>query len=93
MSAQLERLRLLLQPLCRQGLCLAFSGGVDSTVVLAAAVSIPTEKPVQAVLFATQLLPPAEEKEAEKLCREMGIVKKGPKRQSDEAFCRCQHDA
>ena len=74
MSAQLERLRLLLQPLCRQGLCLAFSGGVDSTVVLAAAVSIPTEKPVQAVLFATQLHPPAEEKEAEKLCREMGTT-------------------
>lgn len=40
MSREWDSLREALRPLCEKGLCLAFSGGVDSAVVLAAAVSL-----------------------------------------------------
>lgn len=71
MSREWDSLREALRPLCEKGLCLAFSGGVDSAVVLAAAVSLHPAKPVEAVLFATQLHPPAEESEAKRLCNEL----------------------
>ncbi|MGB5822771.1 MAG: ATP-dependent sacrificial sulfur transferase LarE [Proteocatella sp.] len=52
------------------GLCVAFSGGVDSTLLLKIAVD--TGKKVHAVMFNTQLHPCSEEAEARKIASEIG---------------------
>ena len=45
MTAELTRLQALLRPLCREGIALAFSGGVDSTLLLAVLAQLRKEAP------------------------------------------------
>lgn len=70
MRRKLEE-HLLSYPGVQNGLCLAFSGGVDSAVVLRAACS--AGLPVQAVYFSTMLHPAGEREEAGELCRRLGV--------------------
>lgn len=70
MWKELEK-QLLSYPDVQNGLCLAFSGGVDSAVVLRAAHS--AGLPVQAAYFSTVLHPAGEREEAERLCQELGV--------------------
>ena len=74
MEKKSENLKKLLIPLVKDGLCIAFSGGVDSTLLLKMAMECKEKHGgrVQAVLFATQLHPAKDEKEAAIICEEMG---------------------
>lgn len=56
----------------QQGFCVAFSGGVDSAVLLRAACE--TGRPVWAVYFKTALHPAREQQEARALAEEMGAA-------------------
>lgn len=69
-----ERLKARLQsyPGSEAGLCIAFSGGVDSAVVLRAACE--TGRPVWAVYFQTALHPARERGEAKALAEGMGAA-------------------
>lgn len=64
-----------LEPLLRQGLGVAFSGGVDSAALLkeSALVLKQSGGALHAVLFATQLHPAADEAEARRLAGEIGV--------------------
>ena len=64
--------RLCSYPGAGQGLCIAFSGGVDSAVVLAAACG--TGLPVWAVYFETALHPAREREEAGALAKALGAA-------------------
>ena len=75
MEEKEKKLLQLLTPMVQKGLCVAFSGGVDSAVLLKLA-TVCAEKnggEVQAVTFATQLHPPADEKEAKRVAEEFGV--------------------
>lgn len=61
-----------------EGICMAFSGGVDSSVLLAAACraarAAGSGKPILAVTFATRLHPQGDTAEAEALARSLGAM-------------------
>ena len=65
-------------PHVNEGICMAFSGGVDSSVLLAAACraagAAGSDKPVLAVTFATRLHPQGDTAEAEALARSLGAL-------------------
>ena len=67
-------------PHVHEGICMAFSGGVDSSVLLAAACKAVSEsncnKPVLAVTFATRLHPHSDTAEAAKLAKTLGAIHK-----------------
>lgn len=75
-QAQYERLRDRLRSLVSQGLCIAFSGGVDSSLLLKAACNISKEKgeKVYAVTFLTKLHPHGEMEEARQTALEFGAI-------------------
>lgn len=66
----LKNIQEFIDNIADDGLCVAFSGGVDSTLLLKIAVD--TGKKVHAVMFKTQLHPCNEEEEARKLAAEIG---------------------
>lgn len=74
MNEKTEKFRENLNKLVKGGLCVAFSGGVDSTVLLQFAKEAADAggEPLWAVLFSTRLHPPADRVEAEKLAQEIG---------------------
>lgn len=67
-------------PHVHEGICMAFSGGVDSSVLLAAACKAVKEtgsdKAVLAVTFATRLHPHGDTAEAAELARSLGAIHK-----------------
>ena len=67
-------------PHVQEGICMAFSGGVDSSVLLAAACKAVKEagsdRPVLAVTFATRLHPHGDTQEASELARTLGAIHK-----------------
>ena len=67
-------------PHVHEGICMAFSGGVDSSVLLAAACKAVIEsginKPVLAVTFATRLHPHGDTKDAAELAKNLGAIHK-----------------
>lgn len=67
---KLQNLETILSKLCREGLTVAFSGGVDSCLLLAAARR--TGYPVQAVMIRSQLTPLEDREAAELAARECG---------------------
>lgn len=66
----LKKIQEFVNNIADDGLCIAFSGGVDSTLLLKIAVD--TGKRVHAVMFNTQLHPCGEEDEARRLASEIG---------------------
>lgn len=68
---KLESLKQNLLKIGQSGLCVAFSGGVDSTLILKAAVDLLGEK-VTAVTFSSRLSPKTEMDEAAKLAENIG---------------------
>ncbi len=74
MIGKAEKLQENMVKLVKGGLCVAFSGGVDSTLLLqfAQEAAQAEQEPLWAVLFATQLHPPADRAEAEKLAADIG---------------------
>ncbi len=76
-----EKIQRLKECLCRlleQGLCVAFSGGVDSAALLQTAEVLRRERKLpegslRAVLFATHLHPPADEEDAKQQAKAMGV--------------------
>lgn len=64
----------LLADLVSEGVCLAFSGGTDSSILLYLACKVrrSTDPPVHAVYFSTELHPQGERELAEKLAPEWG---------------------
>lgn len=76
MTQQEQALREYLRPLAKQGICLAFSAGVDSSLLLQLACQEAAQmgQQVQAVIFATQLHPAADVTLARQLCDQMGAV-------------------
>lgn len=73
---QEQRLREQLRRWAGQGICLAFSAGVDSSLLLQLACqeAAAANAQVQAVIFATQLHPAADVQLARQLCAQMGAV-------------------
>lgn len=67
----IERLKHYFHSIQSQNVCIAFSGGVDSSLVLKAAVI--SQKNVYAVMFNTKLHPCKEESEAREIAREIGV--------------------
>lgn len=76
MTEQEKTLRAQLRQWAEQGICLAFSAGVDSSLLLylACQEAAAVEKRVEAVIFATQLHPAADVQLAHQLCQQMGAV-------------------
>lgn len=70
----IHRLRDYLEPLAEAGICIAFSGGVDSALLLAAAVEVCGRGKVHAVTLHTPLHPPSDSKEAKELAEELGAI-------------------
>ncbi len=68
---KLAQLRQTVTALTTQGLCLAFSGGVDSTLLLAVAAQ--TNGHVEAVTFQTQLHPAADLPEAQRMAQALHV--------------------
>jgi uncharacterized protein len=68
----LTKLTTHLSTLAVDGLCVAFSGGVDSTVVLKAAMSV--TKNVHAVTLATPFSTVSETEQAGRMAKEMGVT-------------------
>lgn len=69
---KLQNLETILSGLCKEGLTVAFSGGVDSCLLLAAACR--TGFPVQAVMIRSQLTPLEDREAAEQAARECGAA-------------------
>ena len=67
---QLSELRKLVRDKGKNGICLAFSGGVDSAVLLK--VASEAGVPLLAVTFHTMLHPAADTQAAKKMAEEMG---------------------
>ncbi len=67
----IEKLKDYFYNLKDEKICIAFSGGVDSSLVLKAAVL--SQKKVYAVMFNTKLHPCKEESEAREIAKEIGI--------------------
>jgi uncharacterized protein len=74
MNTNLARLEEFLAPLAPGGLCVAFSGGVDSAVLLAAACKVAGAGKVHAVTMQTPFHSPREPKAAAALAAEMGAI-------------------
>lgn len=72
----MEHLIQLFEPHVNDGICLAFSGGVDSSLVLAAACQavsrVNPARPVLAVTFETRLHPQGDTEEARALAQSLG---------------------
>jgi len=68
---KLKALQDFINTLADDGACIAFSGGVDSSLILKIAAD--TGKKVHAVMFRTNLHPAGDEPEARKLAAEMGV--------------------
>lgn len=69
---KLQNLETILSGLCKEGLTVAFSGGVDSCLLLAAACR--TGFPVQAVMIRSQLTPLEDREAAEQAARKCGAA-------------------
>ena len=77
-AGKVRKLKEILSRLLPEGLCVAFSGGVDSAVLLCLAEALRREHGLPAgslrgVLFATQLHPPADEADAKQQAEAMGV--------------------
>ena len=77
-AGKVRKLKEILSRLLPEGLCVAFSGGVDSAVLLCLAEALRRERglPVgslRGVLFATQLHPPTDEADAKQQAEAMGV--------------------
>lgn len=75
---KIQRMREHLLGLLEQGLCVAFSGGVDSAVLLQTSEVLRREQKLpegnlRAVLFATRLHPSADEEDAREQANAMGV--------------------
>lgn len=72
----MERLRLKLNTLVNEGVCIAFSGGVDSSILLQIACEEgkKLDKPVYAVTFETKLHPCADLAVAQQVAQETGAL-------------------
>ena len=75
---KIQRLKESLSSLLERGLCVAFSGGVDSAVLLQTAEVLRRERKLpkgslRAVLFMTRLHPPADEEDARQQADAMGV--------------------
>lgn len=75
---KIQRLKESLSGLLERGLCVAFSGGVDSAVLLQTAEVLRRERKLpkgslRAVLFMTRLHPPADEEDARQQAAAMGV--------------------
>ncbi|MGL5256339.1 MAG: ATP-dependent sacrificial sulfur transferase LarE [Proteocatella sp.] len=71
MKNNIERLNNYFKDLKSENICIAFSGGVDSSLVLKTAVL--AKKNVYAVMFNTRLHPCREEEEARDIARQIGV--------------------
>lgn len=71
----LERLKQRLEPLCAGGIAVAFSGGVDSSLLLAVLAEMRREHPfpLVALTMRTVLQPPAESAEAAAFAERFGV--------------------
>jgi uncharacterized protein len=74
MQTNLENLEHFLSPLAPGGLCVAFSGGVDSAVILSAACKVAGAGKVHAVTMQTPFHSPREPEAAAALATEMGAI-------------------
>lgn len=70
----MEQLKKMLHPMVAQGLCVAFSGGVDSSVLLRLACEVAQGKEVFAVTFSTKLHPCADLDIARQVAQEVGAT-------------------
>ena len=71
MQTKLEQLQTYLSNYAPNGICIAFSGGVDSSLVLKIAAQ--TASKVAAVYFQTTLHPVGDQNAAEKIAQEIGV--------------------
>ena len=71
MQKKLEQLQTYLSRYAKSGICIAFSGGVDSSLVLKAAAQ--TASKVAAVYFQTTLHPVGDQNTAKKIAQEIGV--------------------
>ena len=71
MQTKLEQLQTYLSHYSQNGICIAFSGGVDSSLVLKVAAQ--TVPKVAAVYFQTTLHPVGDQNAAEKIAQEIGV--------------------
>lgn len=71
----LERLKQRLEPLCAGGIAVAFSGGVDSSLLLAVLAEMRREQPfpLAALTMRTVLQPPAEAEQAAAFAKKFGV--------------------
>ncbi len=67
-----RKLETYLQELTREDLCIAFSGGIDSSLLLKMATSLSQRKKVYAVTFSTKLHPQADVAIAKEVAKECG---------------------
>lgn len=67
-----EQLQAYFKPYADAGICIAYSGGVDSTLLLKAAVDAVQPKPVLAVILETQLHPHSDTEQAYALAQKLG---------------------
>jgi uncharacterized protein len=74
MQTNVAKLEQFLAPLAPGGLCVAFSGGVDSAVILAAACKVAGAGKVHAVTMQTPFHSPREPEAAAALAGEMGAI-------------------
>src|SRR5690554_424457 len=67
-----------MEPLVKEGLCIAFSGGVDSSLILKVACNVGERlgKDVYAVTFETQLHPMSDITVSKRVAKEMGAIHK-----------------
>lgn len=71
MQTQLEQLQTYMSHYAKNGICIAFSGGVDSSLVLKVAAQ--TAPKVAAVYFQTTLHPAGDQNTAKKIAQEIGV--------------------
>ena len=75
MEEKFQKLQNRMAECVKGGLCVAFSGGVDSTLLLCLAKEAADSagEPLRAVLFCTQLHPPADRDAAERSAKQIGV--------------------
>ncbi len=71
-----EQLKAYFKSYANAGICIAYSGGVDSTLLLKAAVDAVQPKPVFAVILETQLHPHSDTEQAYALAQKLGAEPK-----------------